>query len=76
MQFSQLDTPELTLDLEVMEKNIKDLQQACDKLEIGLRVHTKTHKTPTIAQMQMRAGAIGIVCQKLGETEVMVDAGI
>ena len=36
MHFSQLDTPTLTLDLDVMEKNIKDLQQACDKLEIGL----------------------------------------
>ena len=76
MRFSQLDTPALTLDLDVMEKNIKNLQQACDKLEIGLRVHTKTHKTPTIAQMQIQAGAIGIVSQKLGEAEVMVDAGI
>ena len=76
MRFSQLDTPALTLDLDVMEKNIKNLQQACDKLEIGVRVHTKTHKTPTIAQMQIQAGAIGIVSQKLGEAKVMVDAGI
>ncbi|HIN27751.1 TPA: D-TA family PLP-dependent enzyme [Candidatus Poribacteria bacterium] len=76
MHFSQLDTPALTLDLDVMERNITNLQQACDKLEIGLRVHTKTHKTPAVAQMQMQAGAIGIVCQKLGEARVMVDAGI
>jgi D-serine deaminase-like pyridoxal phosphate-dependent protein len=36
----------------------------------------KTHKIPAIAQMQIDAGAIGITCQKIGEAEVMADAGI
>ncbi|MFH1568624.1 MAG: alanine racemase, partial [Gemmatimonadota bacterium] len=56
--------------------NIRDLQADCDRLGIGLRVHTKTHKTPAIARLQVAAGAIGIACQKLGEAEAMEAAGI
>ena len=46
MHISELDTPALVVDLDVLERNITQLQNACDNLEIGLRVHTKTHKTP------------------------------
>ncbi|MBT5451837.1 MAG: D-TA family PLP-dependent enzyme, partial [Gemmatimonadetes bacterium] len=46
MHFTELDTPALCVDLDVLEKNIDDLQSACNQLEIPLRVHTKTHKTP------------------------------
>ena len=76
MQFTELDTPALVIDLDVLERNIRKLQQACDELEIDLRVHTKTHKTPEIAYLQIEAGAIGICSQKLGEAEVMAEAGI
>ncbi len=76
MHYTELDTPALTIDLDVLEKNIQDLQHACDQLQIGLRVHTKSHKTPQIAQRQMSAGAIGVCCQKLAEAEVMAEAGI
>ena len=76
MHFTELDTPALCIDLDVLEKNIDDLQSACNTLEIPLRVHTKTHKTPAIARKQIAAGAIGIVSQKLGEAEAMVAGGI
>ena len=76
MHFTELDTPALTVDLDVLENNINTLQAACDALEIGLRVHTKTHKTPEIAHMQIEAGAIGICSQKLGEAEAMAEGGI
>src|SRR5262249_52567124 len=33
------------------------------------------HKSPVIAKLQRDAGAKGITCQKLGEAEVMADAG-
>ena len=52
------------------------MQADCDQLGINLRAHIKTHKTPEIATMQIRAGAVGICCQKLGEAEVMAAAGI
>ena len=76
MHYTELDTPALIVDLDVLDKNIQDLQEACDRLGIGLRVHTKTHKTPAIARKQIDAGAIGIVSQKLGEAEAMAAAGI
>ena len=41
-----------------------------------LRPHAKTHKCPTLARMQLEAGAIGITCAKLGEAEVLAAAGI
>src|SRR5690554_7465191 len=40
------------------------------------RPHIKTHKNPMLAQLQIKAGAKGITCQKLGEAEIMADSGI
>lgn len=76
MHISELDTPALTVDLDVLERNIHNMAELCRDLDIALRVHTKTHKVPEIARMQLEAGATGIVCQKLGEAEAMVEAGI
>jgi D-serine deaminase-like pyridoxal phosphate-dependent protein len=76
MNYIDLDTPALCVDLDVLDRNIAQLQQACDALGINLRVHTKTHKTPAVARRQVDAGAVGIVCQKLGEAEAMAAAGI
>ena len=76
MRVEDLDTPALTIDLDILSRNINDLAESCRRHKIALRVHTKTHKIPEIAHLQLQAGAIGIVCQKLGEAEVMVDAGI
>jgi D-serine deaminase-like pyridoxal phosphate-dependent protein len=36
----------------------------------------KTHKIPAIGKMQIAAGAVGLTCQKLGEVEVFLDAGV
>jgi D-serine deaminase-like pyridoxal phosphate-dependent protein len=76
VHFSELDTPALVVDLDRLSNNIQTLQRACDGLGIALRVHTKTHKTPEIARLQVAAGAIGIVSQKLGEAEAMAAAGM
>ena len=76
MNIAALDTPALAADLDVLERNITGMATHCDQLGIPLRVHTKTHKVPEIAQLQIDAGSEGITCQKLGEAEVMVDAGI
>lgn len=39
------------------------------------RPHVKTHKCVEIARRQLDGGAAGLTCQKLGEAEVMADAG-
>jgi len=76
MHVHDLDTPAVVVDLDVMQRNIAGMAERCRQLDIALRPHTKTHKVPEIAQMQIDAGAQGIVCQKLGEAEVMGKAGI
>lgn len=69
------DTPVVTIDLDVMEGNIRRMQALCDDCGVALRPHIKTHKTPEIAKAQLAAGARGITCQTIGEVEVMVNAG-
>jgi len=72
----ELDTPVLCLDADKLERNIAHMASFMAAGPVRLRPHCKTHKCPTIAWMQLRAGAIGITCAKLGEAEVMARAGI
>jgi len=72
----ELDTPAVTIHLDVMEENIRRVQARLDALGVGNRPHVKTHKIPEIGRRQMAAGAIGITVQKVGEAEVFVDAGV
>jgi D-serine deaminase-like pyridoxal phosphate-dependent protein len=59
-----------------MEENINRVQHHLDRHGVANRPHIKTHKIPVIAKLQIEAGAIGITCQKLGEVEAFVDAGV
>ncbi|HEV8438914.1 MAG TPA: alanine racemase [Methylomirabilota bacterium] len=71
-----LDTPAVTVQLDVMEANIRRVQALLAHHGVGNRPHIKTHKIPAIGRLQMTAGAIGITCQKLGEVEVFAEAGV
>ncbi|WP_134499796.1 D-TA family PLP-dependent enzyme [Microvirga pakistanensis] len=72
----ELDTPVVLIDLDRVEANLKRAQNYADAHGVKLRPHIKTHKLPQFARRQMELGAIGITCQKIGEAEVMVEAGI
>jgi D-serine deaminase-like pyridoxal phosphate-dependent protein len=76
VDITPLDTPVATVDLDAVERNIARIQGYCDEHGLAFRPHIKTHKLPAIAHMQLRAGAVGITCQKLGEAEVMEAAGL
>ena len=71
------ETPFLAVDLDVLERNIARLTRTIIR-DGGKnwRPHVKAIKTPAIAHMLLRAGAIGITCAKLSEAEVMAEAGI
>ncbi|GBD49366.1 alanine racemase [Methylopila sp. Yamaguchi] len=69
-------TPSVVVDLDVVEANIARVQALCDNAGVANRPHIKTHKSPELAKLQVAAGARGITCQKLGEAEVMADAGL
>src|SRR5499433_3852557 len=69
-------TPCAVIDMDKVERNIARIQAACDAAGVANRPHIKTHKSPQLAQLQVKAGAKGVTCQKLGEAEVMAEAGI
>src|SRR4051812_13130736 len=71
MDAVDLDTPALYVDLDVLERNIAEMQRQCRGWGVDLRPHVKTHKIREIAQMQLDAGAIGITVAKVGEAEVL-----
>src|ERR1700752_1397830 len=69
-------TPAAVIDMDRVERNIARVQAACDAVGVANRPHIKTHKSPMLAKLQITAGAKGITCQKIGEAEVMAEAGI
>lgn len=52
------------------------MQEKADANAVGLRPHTKTHKSVTLAQKQVAAGAKGITVAKVGEAEVYMAQGL
>ena len=75
MGISELDTPALLVDLDRLESNLDRMAHIARDADLRLRPHTKTHKSPHIAQMQLDRGAAGITVAKIGEAEVMAEAG-
>jgi D-serine deaminase-like pyridoxal phosphate-dependent protein len=72
-----LETPRLLVDVETMERNVAEMVAFADEHDVTLRSHVKTHKNAELARMESRlAGDSGVVCQKLGEVEVMARNGI
>ncbi len=76
MPVTELPTPALVVDIEIMTRNMETMANYLTKVKTQLRPHAKTHKTPAIGHMQMRAGAVGLCCATVGEAEVLVYAGI
>ncbi len=72
----QLDTPILWVELDSLEENIKSLATYFKQAGVQWRPHIKGIKVPAIAHRLIAAGAIGVTCAKLGEAEVMAQAGI
>eukprot|EP01035_Chromulina_nebulosa_P055678 gene55678-76312_t len=75
-EIADLDTPCVVIDMVKVEANLQRAQADADANGYKLRPHIKTHKLPRFAQRALALGATGITVQKLGEAEVMADAGI
>lgn len=69
------NTPELVIDLDIAERNCRNISAGLREYGIAWRPHIKTHKSVFLAKKQQEWGAKGITCAKLGEAEVMADAG-
>lgn len=72
----ELDTPALVVHESILKANLKHMADYADSKGIALRPHFKTHKTAAVAKMQADLGAVGITVAKLGEAEVLADAGV
>lgn len=71
-----LNTPALVIDEAALERNIATMAAFARGGGLTLRPHAKTHKSVDIARLQLKAGAVGVCCAKLGEAEAMADGGI
>jgi len=67
----ELLTPAAVIDLPRMEANLDRMAGYVKQAGLGLRPHTKTHKTPELGAEQIRRGAIGLTVATLHEAEVM-----
>lgn len=72
----EIDTPALVIDLDAFERNLDRMAAFAKETGVRIRPHAKTHKSPMIAWLQIERGAVGQCCQKVGEAEILVDAGI
>lgn len=71
-----LDTPALLLDRAASDRNIRRMADFFRDRKAKLRPHFKNHKCTALARRQFEAGSVvGFTCAKLGEAEVLADAG-
>lgn len=75
-KYGYIDTPALLIDYDIVMKNLHFMQAKADQYKVKLRPHTKTHKMPEMAKLQVELGACGITVAKVGEAEVMALNGI
>jgi D-serine deaminase-like pyridoxal phosphate-dependent protein len=75
MHISELDTPALLIDLDILERNLARVADYTKANQLRLRPHTKTHKVPAVGKRQLDSGAVGLTVAKVGEAEVMLGSG-
>ena len=68
-------TPSLIIDLPTVQRNIARLAAYGREHNLGIRPHTKTHKSIRMAKLQLDAGAVGLTAAKIGEAQTMAQAG-
>jgi D-serine deaminase-like pyridoxal phosphate-dependent protein len=67
-------TPALIIDLPTVKRNVAKLAAYGREKKLGIRPHTKTHKSIRMAKLQLDAGAVGLTAAKVGEAITMAQA--
>ena len=70
----QLTTPCIVIDMAVVRRNLKRMADYTTAHGLGLRPHTKTHKSVLLGKRQLAGGAAGLTVAKVSEAEVMLGA--
>jgi D-serine deaminase-like pyridoxal phosphate-dependent protein len=71
-----LDTPQLLIDLDVVDTNLRHMFDAAGKRGVVVRTHFKSLKCAGLAKYIHAAGGRSFLCAKLSEAEVLADAGL
>src|SRR5829696_942299 len=66
-----VETPALVVDLDRLDANLARAAEYAATHGLALRPHVKTHKSPFVAEAQLRLGARGLTCATPREAEVM-----
>ncbi|HEX8361504.1 MAG TPA: D-TA family PLP-dependent enzyme [Longimicrobium sp.] len=74
MKLDDLETPAALVDTARMHANLRRAAEYCRAHGVSWRPHAKTHKTPELAAVQMRLGAVGVTVATPREAEVMASA--
>jgi D-serine deaminase-like pyridoxal phosphate-dependent protein len=69
-------TPAAVVDLDRMDANLDRMATYAASHNLRLRPHTKTHKAPEIAALQIARGASGLTVATLREADVMSDLDV
>jgi D-serine deaminase-like pyridoxal phosphate-dependent protein len=71
-----LDSPQLLIDLDVVDANMNRMFSAFQDRPVDVRVHFKSLKCAGLARHLVAKGAKSFLCAKLSEAEVLADAGL
>src|SRR5687767_11976351 len=71
-----LDTPQLLLDLDVIDANLRRMFAAGRERGVNVRTHFKSLKCGGLARHIAKLGGTSFLAAKLNEAEVLADAGI
>src|SRR5262249_57974761 len=72
----QLDSPQLLIDLDVLDANVGRMRAAFADRPLDLRVHFKSLKCGGLARHLLGQGVTKFLCAKLNEAEVLAAAGV
>jgi len=68
-----VETPVGYVELDVVRANAARVAEYAAEHDLAWRPHIKTHKSRTVARIQLEAGAAGLTVATLREAEVMAD---
>jgi D-serine deaminase-like pyridoxal phosphate-dependent protein len=73
---TDLDSPQLLIDLDVLDTNLKRMLDGFHGRPVVVRVHFKSLKCAGLARYLAARGVSKFLCAKLNEAEVLADAGL
>ena len=76
MHLDRLETPALIVQEQTLLQNMEAMKAILKDSTLALRPHFKSHKCAALAHWQIKNGAKGMTCAKLGEAIDLADSGI